>query len=128
MKKMNEEKPLLDLDNWMKEIKEKVKRLEKEINDGWKIERSGFFVSIPTPKRFLECKEKDWEVARLYGMLKAIKDIRQRINLAVQGLLEEIEKEIEEHKDILSAVDYIEGLETAKEKIKKWFPDEVKGK
>ena len=125
---MNEEKPLLDLDNWMKEIKEKVKRLEKEINDGWKIERSGFFVSIPTPKRFLECKEKDWEVARLYGMLKAIKDIRQRINLAVQGLLEEIEKEIEEHKDILSAVDYIEGLETAKEKIKKWFPDEVKRK
>jgi len=75
---MNNPKPL-DLEEWIKELKEKAKKLEKEINDGWKIEKSGFFISIPTPKRFIECKEKDWEVARLYGMMKAIKEIKQEI-------------------------------------------------
>jgi len=84
---MTEKPKPLDLDSWIEEIKEKAERLEKEINDGWKIERSGFFISIPMPKRFLECKEKDWEVARLYGMLRAINEIKQRIRKACEFYL-----------------------------------------
>jgi len=122
----------LDLDNWMKEIKEKAERLEKEINDGWKIERSGFFISIPTPKRFLECKEKDWEVARLYGMLEAIKEIKQRINLAVQGLSDELICEVKsiENQGRHIYDDYYSGLRDgyliAIKIIKKYFPEVVK--
>ncbi len=83
---MTEAKPL-DLEDWIKEIKEKAKKLEKEIKNGWKIERSGFSISIPTPDRFVECKKKEWEVVKLYGMLIAIKEIKSRIKSACEFYL-----------------------------------------
>lgn len=77
----------LDLETWRKEIISKAEKLEKEIKEGFKIKYDAFFVYIPGPKRLLELKRKDWEVARLYGMLKAIKEVKEKIKSACEFYL-----------------------------------------
>lgn len=65
-----------------------------------------------------------------YGFLHAISIVEGRVKSAVQGLLQELDNEIDVHRppspnDWLEGV--VDGLEIAKELIKKWFADVVEG-
>jgi len=74
----------LDLVSWEKEVHSKAKKLAKEIEEGFRIKYDAFFVEIPGPQKFKELKVKDWEVARLYGILHAIREVRKKIKSACE--------------------------------------------